>query len=66
MLYIQDKTVLCIIENIYDLLAIEQNKIYHEIYHNTLYETLYRIEGIGPKNLNFDDFQTKFNISQII
>ena len=60
----RDKTILCIVENISDLWAIEKSKIYHGIYH-VLGGSLSAIEGIGPKNLNFDNFKTRLNNSQI-
>ena len=60
----RDKTILCIVENISDLWAIEKSKIYHGKYH-VLGGTLSAIEGVSPKNLNFDNFQTRFNNSQI-
>jgi recombination protein RecR len=60
----RDKTILCIVENISDLWAIEKSKIYHGIYH-VLGGSLSAIEGVGPKNLNFDNFKTRLNNSQI-
>ena len=60
----RDKTILCIVENISDLWAIEKSKIYQGIYH-VLGGSLSAIEGVSPKNLNFDNFKTRFNNSQV-
>jgi recombination protein RecR len=56
----RDKTILCVVENISDLWAIEKSKIYYGMYH-VLGGTLSAIEGIGPKNLNFNNFQTRLD-----
>jgi recombination protein RecR len=60
----RDKTILCIVENISDLWAIEKSKTFHGIYH-VLGGSLSAIEGVSPKNLNFDNFKARFNNCQI-
>ncbi len=60
----RDKAILCIVENISDLWAIEKSKTFYGIYH-VLGGSLSAIEGISPKNLNFDNFKARFNNSQI-
>ena len=60
----RDKAILCIVENISDLWAIEKSKTFHGTYH-VLGGSLSAIEGISPKNLNFDNFKARFNNSQI-
>ena len=60
----RDKTILCVVENISDLWAIEKSKIYYGMYH-VLGGTLSAIEGVGPKNLNFNNFQTRVDNHQV-
>lgn len=60
----RDKAILCIVENISDLWAIEKSETFYGIYH-VLGGSLSAIEGISPKNLNFDNFKARFNNSQI-
>ena len=49
----RDQSVLCIVENVADLWALEKAAIFHGIYH-VLGGTLSALEGIGPKELRVD------------
>ncbi|GAA4827290.1 recombination mediator RecR [Algivirga pacifica] len=47
----RDKTVLCIVEGITDVMAIESTTTYHGVYH-ILGGVISPLEGIGPEELN--------------
>lgn len=49
----RDKSLLCIVEDIRDVLAIENTSQYHGVYH-VLGGVISPIEGIGPSELNID------------
>jgi len=49
----RDKSLLCIVEDIRDVLAIENTSQFHGVYH-VLGGVISPIEGIGPSELNID------------
>ena len=54
----RDKNIICIVENISDLWAIEKSKTYQGIYH-VLGGALSAIDGNTPDKLNLDNLLTK-------
>ena len=49
----RDQTLLCIVEDIRDLLAVENTNQYHGLYH-VLGGVISPMDGIGPNNLNIE------------
>lgn len=49
----RDRTLLCVVEQVRDLLAIEQSGAYRGIYH-VLQGRVVPLEGIGPESLSID------------
>lgn len=49
----RDRTLLCVVEHVRDLLAIEQSGAYRGIYH-VLQGRVVPLEGIGPESLSID------------
>lgn len=50
----RDKSIICVVENILDVVAIEKTRDYHGIYH-VLHGALSPIEGIGPEQLKLSE-----------
>jgi len=50
----RDKTIICVVENILDVVAIEKTRDYHGIYH-VLHGALSPIEGVGPEQLKLSE-----------
>ena len=60
----RDTSILCIVENISDLWAIEKGRTYNGLYH-VLSGTLSAIEGRTPKNLNIDSIKSRVDSNSI-
>jgi recombination protein RecR len=60
----RDKSLLCIVEDTRDVLAIENTSQYHGIYH-VLGGVISPIEGIGPSELNLESLFTRIPDSEI-
>jgi recombination protein RecR len=54
----RDRTMICIVENIQDVLAVENTKQYKGLYH-VLGGIISPIDGIGPADLKFDTLEEK-------
>ncbi len=64
----RDKNVICIVEEVADLWALERGRLYQGLYH-VLGGTLDAIRGVGPEKLNIDFLLEKVkeqNINEII
>ena len=64
----RDKSVICIVEEVSDLWALERGRIYQGLYH-VLGGTLDAIRGISPEKLNIDFLLKKIvkqNIGEVI
>jgi recombination protein RecR len=54
----RDRSVICVIEEPYNLVAVEKTRSYKGLYH-VLHGTLSPIRGIGPSNLRLDNLLTR-------
>ena len=54
----RDRSVICVIEEPYNLVAVEKTRSYQGLYH-VLHGTLSPIRGIGPSNLRLDNLLTR-------
>jgi recombination protein RecR len=54
----RDRSIICIIEEPYNLVAVEKTRSYKGLYH-ILHGTLSPIRGIGPSNLRLDNLLTR-------
>jgi recombination protein RecR len=54
----RDKTVICVVENIQDVMAIENTRQFNGIYH-VLGGIISPIDGIGPSDLKIDSLEEK-------
>jgi recombination protein RecR len=64
----RDKTVICIVENIQDVMAIENTRQFKGVYH-VLGGIISPIDGIGPSDLKIDSLEDKVktgNIKEVI
>jgi recombination protein RecR len=64
----RDRSVICIVENVQDVMAIENTRQYKGLYH-VLGGIISPIEGIGPSDLKIDSLEEKVKaggISEII
>jgi recombination protein RecR len=64
----RDKTIICVVENIQDVMAIENTRQFKGIYH-VLGGIISPIDGIGPADLKIDTLEEKVkgeNIKEII
>ncbi|MFN0215097.1 MAG: recombination mediator RecR [Saprospiraceae bacterium] len=60
----RDRSLLCIVENIRDLMAIEDTSQFRGLYH-VLGGIISPIEGIGPADLNIESLETRASQSEI-
>jgi len=60
----RDKTVICVVENIQDVMAIENTRQFKGLYH-VLGGIISPIDGIGPSNLKIDSLEEKVKGSGI-
>jgi len=64
----RDKTMICVVENIQDVLAVENTKQFKGLYH-VLGGIISPVDGIGPADLKFDTLEEKIKsggITEII
>lgn len=64
----RDRSIMCIVENIRDVIAIEKTGQYRGVYH-VLGGIISPMDGIGPSDLNIDRLEEKVkagNISEVI
>lgn len=64
----RDKTTICVVESIRDVMAIEDTRQYKGLYH-VLGGTISPIQGIGPESLNIESLNTrvqKMEIKEVI
>tara|TARA_B100001057_G_scaffold166357_1_gene167016 strand:- start:716 stop:1336 length:621 start_codon:yes stop_codon:yes gene_type:complete len=64
----RDQSIICIVEDIRDVIAIENTNLYNGLYH-ILGGVISPIEGIGPEDLNIYSIEKKIidkNINEII
>lgn len=54
----RDKTVICVVENIQDVMAVENTRQFKGLYH-VLGGIISPIDGIGPSNLKIDSLEEK-------
>ncbi len=54
----RDRTIVCVVENIQDVMAIENTRQFHGLYH-VLGGIISPIEGIGPADLRIDSLEEK-------
>lgn len=65
---VRDKSVLCVVEDMRDVIAIENTANYNGLYH-VLGGIISPMEGVGPKDLNIDSLEARVkegNIKEII
>jgi recombination protein RecR len=60
----RERSILCVVETISDLWAMEKNKVYKGLYH-VLGGTLSAIEGRAPKNLNIESIKDRVHSNSI-
>lgn len=54
----RDRRILCVVEEVPDLLAIERSGEYHGLYH-VLHGVLSPLRGVGPRDLTLDDLRRR-------
>ena len=60
----RDKSLLCVVEGISDLWALERSKLYNGVYY-VLGGTLSAINGNTPESLNIEKFKKRLDVNQI-
>jgi recombination protein RecR len=58
----RDCSVICVVEEPLDVVAIERTREYHGMYH-VLHGTLSPVEGIGPDDLHIADLLPRLNVA---
>ncbi len=61
----RDRSVVCVVESIQDVMAIENTRQYRGLYH-VLGGIISPIDGIGPSDLNIDTLEEKIKAGGII
>ncbi len=56
----RDHSVICVVEEPLDVIAIERTRDYHGLYH-VLHGTIAPVEGIGPDELRIAELLSRFN-----
>lgn len=56
----RDKSVICVVENVKDIIAMERSKEYNGVYH-VLHGTIAPLSGIGPEDLNIKSLITRLS-----
>ncbi len=56
----RDRSVICVVEEPLDVIAIERTRDYHGLYH-VLHGTIAPVEGIGPDELRIAELLARFN-----
>lgn len=59
----RDRTLLCVVEQARDLMALEQSGMYHGMYH-VLLGRIAPLEGIGPEQLTLDQLAKRVETGQ--
>lgn len=54
----RDRAVVCVVEHVPDLVALERSGAYRGLYH-VLHGKLSPIQGVGPDDLNFESLRTR-------
>ena len=54
----RDASVVCVVEHVPDLVALERSGAYHGVYH-VLHGKLSPIHGVGPEQLNLESLRTR-------
>ncbi len=60
----RDKSIICVVESIRDVMAIEETQQYRGVYH-VLGGVISPIEGIGPADLNIDTLITRARVTEV-
>jgi len=60
----RDKSLICVVEDIRDIIAIENTGQYHGLYH-VLGGIISPVEGIGPSQLNMDSLLQKVTSTEV-
>tara|TARA_A100001011_G_scaffold115990_1_gene122475 strand:- start:226 stop:843 length:618 start_codon:yes stop_codon:yes gene_type:complete len=60
----RDQSIICVVEDIRDVMAIENTNLYNGLYH-VLGGVISPIEGIGPENLNIVSLEKKISDEKI-
>jgi recombination protein RecR len=60
----RDRSVVCVVEHVPDLVAIERSGAFRGTYH-VLHGKLSPIEGVGPDDLNLDSLRTRMESGEI-
>ena len=60
----RDQSIICVVEDIRDVMAIENTNLYNGLYH-VLGGVISPIEGIGPETLNIVSLEKKINDEKI-
>lgn len=60
----RDSTIVCVVENIRDVMAIENTQQYHGLYH-VLGGVISPMDGIGPSDIEIDSLVTRVGQGQI-
>ncbi len=60
----RDHTIVCVVEDIQDLLAIERTRQYNGVYH-VLEGLISPVEGIGPDDINFSSLEQRVKSGSI-
>ena len=61
----RDSTIVCVVENIRDVMAIENTQQYHGLYH-VLGGVISPMDGIGPSDIEIDSLVTRVGQGQIL
>ena len=60
----RDKTTLCVVESIRDIVAIESTQTYHGVYH-VLGGLISPMQGIGPEDLTFSSLFSRIKSDEV-
>jgi recombination protein RecR len=60
----RDQSIVCVVEHVPDLVAIERSAAYRGIYH-VLHGKLSPIQGVGPNDLNFPSLTTRIAAGEV-
>jgi len=60
----RDQGLICIVEQVPDLVALERSGAYRGVYH-VLHGKLSPIQGVGPEQLNFESLRQRFDLGTV-
>jgi len=60
----RDQGLICIVEQVPDLVALERSGAYRGVYH-VLHGKLSPIQGVGPEQLNFESLRQRFELRTV-